>query len=407
MKHMNERTTPVSPEYHMADPSFQLLLLLSRLQLSQEHVQAVEELIPRIQDWEGFTRQASERFVLPIVHSHLSKRWKHRIPEPYIDVMKRYSFGALKHNLNMTAEFKHIIRDVLLPLQVPHLCFKGPSLAFQYYPEPAQRLCRDVDILVSRKDLPKILQHALSSGYQPYDPKALTPDDESVAFVAKHQKVVTLLSPRNVAVEFHTKIDNTGSVFNASRMLERRQPISVSHIDTWVMPINELFVYLCWHHTKHYWSRLHWLVDITAMQCHKDFNLDEVLACAERYSLGSTVNSCLEMIEYFSAPTKRTIEELTPNTRELVRTSILAMHGDVEFEHSLSRKKPTPDFSFDWQTTNTQIWQWRLWGWKRIFRPTYDSYTAWPLTRNWQWIYRCIRPFHEAYTRLGHKKIVN
>lgn len=396
-----------SPEHLMADPSFQLLLLLSRLVLNQEQIQAIDELIPRVENWDTFTRQASERFVLPIVHSHLSRHWKDRIPDPYLDVMKLYSLRALQHNLNISAEFKHVVRDVLSPLNVPHLCFKGPSLAYQYYPEPAQRLCRDVDILVAPQDLPKILQHALNNGYQPHDPKALTPSDESVAFVASHQKVVTLLSPRNVAVEFHTKIDNTGSVFKATRMLEKRQPVTVSQVETWVMPISELFVYLCWHHTKHYWSRLHWIVDITAIMNHPSFDLDEALACADRYHLGSTVRSCLEMVAYFSAPMRGDIETLSPNTRELVHTSILAMHGDVAFEHSLSRKKPTPDFSFAWQTTNGRIWQWRLLGWKRIFRPTYENYAAWPLTRQWQWIYCCIRPFHEAYARLGHKKTIN
>lgn len=401
---MNERTISESPDRLMTNPSFQLLLLLSRLELSQEHIQAVEALIPRVENWDAFTRQASDRFVMPIVHSHLSKRWRDQIPEPYIEVMKFHSLRALQHNLNISAEFKHIVRDILSPLGVSHLCFKGPSLAFQYYPEPAQRLCRDVDILVAAKDLPRILQYALQRGYQPHDPKTLTASDESVAFVANHQKVVTLLSPRNVAVEFHTKIDNTGSVFNSTRMLEKRQAKTINQVDTWVMPISELFVYLCWHHTKHYWSRLHWIVDITAIQNHQDFNLDEVLARAEHYALSSTVRSCLEMIEFFNAPSQRSIEELTPNTRELVRLSILAMHGDVEFEHSLSRKKPTPDFSFTWQTTKAHIWQWRLLGWKRIFRPAYDNYAAWPLTRKWQWIYRCIRPFHEAYNRLVHKR---
>lgn len=392
------------PEQHMADPSFQLLLLLSRLELSQEQVQVVSELIAQVQDWDDFTRQASDRFVLPIAHSHLSRGWKYQIPNPHLDVMKLYTLRALQHNLNISSEFKNIVRDVLLPLEVPHLCFKGPTLAFQYYPEPAQRLCRDVDILVRQKDLPKILQYALNNGYQPHDPKALTASDESITFASNHQKVITLLSPRNVAVEFHTKIDNTGSVFNASQMIEKRQPITIGNINTWVMPLSELFVYLCWHHTKHYWSRLHWLVDITAMQNHKDFNLEDVIACAEHYSLGSTVSSCLEMIDYFGAPTQKDIKELTPNTRELLRASILAMHGDVEFEHLLSRKKPTPDFSFAWQTSNMHIWGWRLLGWKRIFRPTYDNYVAWPLTRNWQWIYRFIRPFYEIYTRLSNRR---
>lgn len=392
-----------SPEQQMANPSFQLLLLLSRLELSHAHIQAIEGLIPHIENWDAFTRQASDRFVLPIVYSHISRLWKDRVPEPYIELMKLYTLRALQHNLNITAEFKHIVRDVLLPLNVPHLCFKGPSLAFKYYPEPSQRLCRDVDILVSQNDLAKILKFALDNGYKPHDPEALTSGSESLAFVAKYQKVVTLLSPRNVAVEFHTKIDNTGTVFNAAKMLEERQPITIGQVETCVMSTAELFVYLCWHHTKHYWSRLHWLVDITAMQSNNDFNLDEVMACAERYSLKSTVLSCLEMINFFSAPTLHNIDELTTDTRELVRTSILAMHGDVAFEHSLSRKKPTPDFSFAWQTSNAHIWHWRLLGWKRIFRPTYDNYVTWPLSRNWQWVYRCIRPFHEAYTRLTHK----
>ncbi|MEA2120523.1 nucleotidyltransferase family protein [Halovibrio sp. HP20-50] len=393
------------PEQLMADPSFQLLLILSRLELNQEQIQAVEKLIPRVKDWDAFTRQASERFVLPIVHSHLSRRWKDQIPDACIDVMKRDSLHALQHNMNISAEFKYLVRHVLLPLNVPHLCFKGPSLAFQYYPEPAQRLCRDVDILVSQEDLPAILQYALTNGYKPHDPKALTPSNESVAFVARHQKVVTLLSPRNVAIELHTKIDNTGSVFKASHMLAKRQPITVCNVDTWVMPISELFVYLCWHHTKHYWSRLHWLVDITAIQHHRDFDLDAVLRCAKRYSLESTVHSCLEMIAFFASAGSQYSDTLTPNTQELVRQCVLAMHGDVEFEHSLGKKKPTPDFSFAWQTTTANIWWWRLFGWKRMFRPTYDTYVVWPLSPHWQWVYRFIHPFLEAYIRLAGKKV--
>ncbi|BBI65034.1 hypothetical protein HSBAA_63400 [Vreelandella sulfidaeris] len=35
---------------------------------------------------------------------------------------------------------------------------------------------------------------------------------------------------------------------------------------------------------------------------------------------------------------QRNMEELTPNTRELVRTSILAMHGDVELNTRLAAK---------------------------------------------------------------------
>jgi len=400
---MDELMMPDCPAQYMADPNFQLLLLLSRLNLSQKQIQMASELIPLVHDWEGFTYQASERFVLPLVHGHLSRWWKDQIPPPYLDVMKLYSLRALQHNLNITSEFKNIVRDVLSPLGIPHLCFKGPTLAYQFYHEPAQRLCRDVDILVSKSDLPRILQYALNNGYQPHDPKQLAPDAESVAFVAYHQKVVTLLSPRNVAVEFHTKIDNTGSVFDAKQMIDKRQPITINTVDTCVMPISELFVYLCWHHTKHYWSRLHWLVDITAMKAHKDFNIDEVMACAKRHALVSTVRSCLEMVDFFSAPTVNDIEDLTPNTRELVRTAILAMHGDIEYEHSLSRKKPTPDFSFAWQTNSTHIWQWRLTGWTRIFRPTYENYAAWPLARRWQWLYCCIRPFHETYSRLSQK----
>jgi len=399
---MDGSMLPDYPDQKMEDPSFQLLLLLSRLSLSEEQIQIVSELLPCINDWEGFTRQASDRFVLPIVHGHLCKYWKAQVPKPCLDIMKFHAMRALQYNLNVAAEFKGVVRDVLLPLGVAHLCFKGPTLAFQYYNEPAQRICRDVDILVPKDDLPRILQYALSKGYKPHDPKKLTNSDESLNFVARYQKVVTLISPRNVAVEFHTKIDNTATVYDASQMLEKRQPVTVNNVDTWVMPFDELFVYLCWHHTKHYWSRLHWLVDITALQDHKDFNYENVIACAERYALVKTVTSCLDMIGFFSAPTRNKIEDLEPNTRQLVRTAIFAMHGDIVFEHSLSRKNPTPAFSFSWQTSRSQIWRWRLLGWRRIFRPTYNNYAAWPLSLRWQWVYRFIRPFQEAFARLTH-----
>ena len=378
---------------------FRLLLLFSRLKLDEAQSRAALSLCDEVKDWAAFRDIANDRFILPMVYRHLRQLKPPSLPGEQLLLMKNQVLRLYQHSLNVTACLSQACHMLQVELKIPYVTFKGPSLAARYYDEPAMRFCRDIDILVPKERMPELIAHALSAGYRPLDPQQLEQDPVSLAFVARCQKVITLQSPQGICVEFHSRIDNIGTVYDSRAMIDKAEPIRVGLTEVAMLPTDELFVYICWHHTKHFWSRLHWLVDLDAVQRHPDFDRQTVLTCADRYGLRTTVESCLKMVELLGSPQFDPRSHHDPQLDELLRHSMEAMQGDLEVELRLASKKPTPDFAFHWQTDRAHWLRWKLLGWLRIFRPSYADYHEWPLSRRWQWLYRPLRPWRECRRR--------
>ncbi|MDI5921843.1 nucleotidyltransferase family protein [Halomonas sp. LR5S13] len=378
---------------------FRLLLLFSRLELDDAQARAAQLLCDEVGDWEAFRHMATHRFILPMAYRHLRRLQPPTLPAELLALMKQQVMLHYRHGLSGITSVGEIHQQLLAPLDIPYVTFKGPSLAVRYYDEPAMRFCRDIDILVPRERMPALLAHALAEGYRPLDPHELAADPVSLTFVARYQKVITLLSPRGVKVEFHSRIDNIGTVYDSRALIDEAEPIRVGNAEVAVLPTDELFVYVCWHHTKHFWSRLHWLVDLDAMQRHPSFDRQSVLACADRHGLSATVEICLKMAELLGSPDFDPDGHHDERLDELLKLSLEAMQGDLEVEYRLASQKPTPDFAFHWQTDSGHRLRWKLLGWLRIFRPSYADYLEWPLSSRWQWLYRPLRPLRECRRR--------
>lgn len=383
---------------------FRLLLLLSRLELDDAQAAAAAVLCNEVKDWGAIRHTAMDRFILPVVYRHLRRLAPVSLTTEQLTLMKRQVMAQYRHDLNVMASLGEIHQQLLVPLDVPYVTFKGPSLAVCYYDEPAMRFSRDIDLMVPKERMAEVLARALAAGYTPLDPQALVNDPVSLDFVAFHQKVITLLSPRGVAVEFHSRIDNIGTVYDSRALIHGSQTARVGNVEVSVMPTDELFVYICWHHTKHFWSRLHWLVDLDAIQRHPSFDRQRALACAERHGLSATVEVCLRMAELLGSPAVDLHSHDDERLGELLKLSLEAMQGDLEIEHQLANHKATPDFAFAWQTDRSHRLRWKLLGWLRIFRPSYADYRDWPLSPGWQWLYAPLRPWREYRRRWVHSR---
>lgn len=391
-------------EKRHVNSALRLLLLLSRLELNDVQAAEARALCDEVEDWEVVCCGARDRFILPVVYQHLRRLAPPSLCAEQLDLMKQQVMALYRHNLNVITGLSEIHQQLLEPLLIPYVTFKGPSLAVCYYDEPAMRFSRDIDLLVAKDRMAELLALALASGYTPLDPQGLINDPESLAFVAQHQKVITLLSPRGVAVEFHSRIDNIGTVYQSSDLISRAEKARVGGADVSVLPPDELFVYICWHHTKHFWSRLHWLVDLDAMQRHPSFDLERVLACAARHGLTATVEVCLKMAELFGRPDMDPESCDDKRLIELMTLSLNTLQGDLDLEHALGGRNVTPDFAFAWQTDPSHRLRWKLLGWLRIFRPSYADYESWPLSAQWQWLYRPLRPWRESRRRLARAR---
>lgn len=396
--------THSSPLTSELGKDFRLLLLFARLEMNDDQSRAAMALCEEVKDWEAFRRMASDRFILPVVYRHLCRLKPASLPAEQLALMKQQVLMYYRHGLNVMASLGDIHQHLLMPLDIPYVTFKGPSLAARYYDEPAMRFSRDIDILVPRDRMAALLARALAAGYRPLDPPGLVDDPVSLAFVARQMKVITLMSPRKIVIEFHSRIDNIGTVYDSRALIDQAEQVRIGGAEVSVLPTHELFVYICWHHTKHFWSRLHWLVDLDALQRHPSFDRQRVIACAERHGLQFTVEVCLRMAELLGSPGLELGDQKDRRLDELLKRSLEAMQGDIEVEHRLISQKPTPDFAFRWQTDRRHRLRWKLLGWLRIFRPSYADYQEWPLPSRWQWLYRPLRPWRESRRRLTHTR---
>lgn len=374
------------------DSTLRLLVLLARLELSVPQQQHAMALCARIDDWTEVTRQAKQQFVLPLVYRHLRHLSPPSLSSQDAAQMRSQCLSILQHNLHLAAEQQRLVRELLDPLKIPHLFFKGPSLAARYYDDPAIRFCRDIDLLVPCDRVADLLEAALQHDYQALDPKQLTPDRSSLDFAVRIQPVITITSPRGIKIEVHRQPDKTGRLYQTDALLEDRTPLPLGDAVIWTMPTSELFVYICLHHTRHYWSHLHWLVDLDAIQRHSDFDLGEVYARAKKRNLTSTVKASMELYHALAQPEPSLAQGLGENGRILLNACLATLQGGHDAEWALRHTRPTPDFAFAWQTTTSYLMAYRIRRPVMPLMPTYTDYHFLPLPPRWQWLYYAVRP---------------
>jgi hypothetical protein len=378
----------------------ELLIILARLDLTPEQEEYAREMCLSIDDWEEVSSLACYRFILPLFYRHMKKIVPNDLPVEIKSRMKSRNINQIKNHLLMASTHQVLVQDIFQPLDIPYLFFKGYSLSARYYDDPAIRFSRDIDVLVPHERMVDVLEAAFAKGYRPGDPSKMISDRVSLKYLSRVQGVITLISPMGVVVEFHQRLDYTGTIYDTHELLENSETISIAELDVSVMPTAELFVYICLHHTKHYWSHLHWLVDLDAIQRHPSFNLDEVHACAAKRNLAATVNASLELYRVLASPAPWR-QPLSQQGKDMLGACLKALRGGFEAERLLKKSKTSPDFSFPWQGTKSHWIRWRVFGWIRLFRPSYADYYNWPLPPRWQWLYRITRPFRELYFRVG------
>ncbi|GHC32517.1 hypothetical protein GCM10008094_26500 [Aidingimonas halophila] len=369
------------------------MILLSRLRLSPSQSEAALRLCPDISDWGEVTQEAKRHFVLPLVYRHLNDLEPPGLPREALDRMRQTSIAMTRHNLCVVAAQRHLMREVLGPQAIPHLFFKGPALAARYYGDPAGRFCRDIDLLVAHKDMVRLLEAAVASGYRLLKPDGMTPDRQSLTFAVDVHPVITLMSPLGVPVELHRRLDTTGAIYDTDSLLARTENLALGGGRVSVMPTDELFVYLCLHHTRHRWSHLHWLADLDVMQRSPDFDLQAVHACAVRRGLVSTVEASLALYRACAGIGDPRVAVVASHGRELLSVCLTNLQGDRRVELAQRQRNITTDFAFSWQSTMIHRWSHRLHNWLMVWRPSYSDYRPMPLRPHWQWVYRLTRPF--------------
>ena len=175
-------------------------------------------------------------------------------------------------NLSLTRELLRVMA-LLEKAGIPAISFKGPVLAAQYYGDIGLRQFGDLDILVSRRDVPRAKGILLSSGYRTllcrwFDPHCQLLHLEGKTVVELHWE----LMPRIFYVAFDWK-----SLWN------RAEPVSIEGTDVRTLSAEDLLLFLCAHGAKHLWERLGWVCDVAQLlRARPGLDWDRLLQSARK-----------------------------------------------------------------------------------------------------------------------------
>lgn len=233
-------------------------------------------------DWGVVIQLADAHAVIPIVYPALKHETPSSIPEAAItEVAARFQANA-RNNLALTAELLKILA-LLAADRITAIPLKGPMLAFQAYGNLSLRTFSDLDLLVSRADVPRALRVLVANGYRMN--WTLPSSNEAAYLKIKEQQLSFVQSNGTVAVDLHWRLvpDYFAAASEWEEALGRAQSVTFHGRSVPSLSPEDLLLFLCVHGGKHLWTRLGWICDVAGLiQSHPDINWSQMLAEAAR-----------------------------------------------------------------------------------------------------------------------------
>ncbi len=162
--------------------------------------------------------------------------------------------------LRLTTELFRILED-FASVGIGALVVKGPVLAVQAYGDPAMRSYSDLDLLVRQRDIRRATELMSAAGFVPAVPLSAIDAGKvpgQYLFSKPDSKLI---------VELHN--DRTLRYFPRRLPLEeffaRQIRVRVDGHDVPALSVEDEFVLVSIHGSKHFWERLMWIADVAAL----------------------------------------------------------------------------------------------------------------------------------------------
>lgn len=231
----------------------------------RNETELIEQEIGRIQEnsinWGKFVQLAYQHRVYPIAASRIMSKYKSLFP---IEVTKQLNQMYI-HNtyqmLRLTAEMENLCKE-FESHNIQSLVLKGPVLAETLYGDFSLRTSKDIDLLVSEKDIDQAEFIILQQGYKP--------DKEEQRIlnnvIRKEHHIGYTHPETGVQVELHWRMSpDTYKEPSFSELWQRKRVTNKTSHPVYFLGHEDLFVYLVLHGARHGWFRLRWLADIDIM----------------------------------------------------------------------------------------------------------------------------------------------
>jgi len=386
------------------DATARLLLLLAKVSLNSAQQEQARALAVQIVDWTEFVQLAHRKFVSALVHRHLAACARDVAPEAALahlgQLARLTTMGALRVAAAQTAFHKSCIESV----GADHVYIKGVALAQRYYGGIGERPCRDIDILIAPPDFARVVEAAIAAGYRmvfDVEPRRFAQSDADRKFLTKHADVITLQGPDCVTIEAHRRLDKRGLNFDLNLAFATAQPISIAGVTMQSLATPYHFNYICYHHSRHFWSHLHWLADLDAMRRAPDCDPAQVLLLADAIGVRPTIDAALDLQALLAQP--GLWGQRAPDTGggRFLQACLYNLDGDLDVEKALRQGKVVQDFMSPWQASPGHIYGIALRSALERLRPKQSQYVAHPYPAPLHWVYSVRNAWKDIFTAIS------
>ncbi len=243
-------------------PEEQTLICVARRSLDAGTTERLRLLLQEPLDWDYLLALASHHGLLPLLHQHVNSADPSAVPGPTMLRLERDNEANTKTSLFLTGELLKVLefleKDGIQPIP-----FKGPTLALRAYGDVGLRQCGDLDILVHRKDVPRLREILITRGFKPKP--ELTIGQE--AALLRFDCAYNFDNERGVVWDVHWAFVERHSAYliDLDPLWPRREPLTIGGKELLTLSTEDLLLILCLHGFTHLWERLGWICDVASL----------------------------------------------------------------------------------------------------------------------------------------------
>ena len=264
------------------------------------------------------------------------------MPEQLVEPLKKLHKDNAIRNVKLFSELKKILAAFNQDGIEPTL-LKGSYLAPVIYGNLADRVLRDIDILVNIENIEQSQSVLEALGYtQPEDKRMTFASSEDKAAFFSMYKHLYPFQKNGVWLEIHTTIVNKNDPeIDIKTLTDRAIEISIFNQKVKIFKPEDFLFHLCLHlaYQDKFTNGLQALVDISNLYKHhySDMDIDATITMAKRFNCINGILLTLDLCEMltgieFNAPGYRSLSRSIPDS--LVNTAIEQMfHQNITFTY--------------------------------------------------------------------------
>lgn len=249
--------------------------------MDEAHVARLRQLLDGALDWDFILSFAESHGLIPLLYSHLHARAPEKVPPAVYEKLRERFRGIFALNKYLSGELLRLLK-LFDAHEIDAIPYKGPALAAKAYGNISLRNFCDLDILVRRRDVLKVLKLLVAEGYALYPP--LNAVQQSMMLRTQCNLPFTRDANRSI-VEIHWRVSARlfSSPLNEDSLWENPRTDTFEGTQINALAPEDLLLSLCVHGAKHLWERLSWIADIAQLlEVHPHLNWASLLERARR-----------------------------------------------------------------------------------------------------------------------------